>query len=31
MSFADLVLEKFKEVMWNVIEVFFLLYIIIKK
>lgn len=31
MSFADLVLKKFKEVMWNVIEVFFLLYIIIKK
>lgn len=31
MSFADLVLKKFKEVMWNIIEVFFLLYIIIKK
>lgn len=31
MSFADLVLKKFEEVMWNVIEVFFLLYIIIKK
>lgn len=31
MSFADLVLKKFKEVMWIIIEVFFLLYIIIKK